>query len=114
MKRLLALVLCLAALPAAADELRGTGDLGIVIERAGGSLQIIETSGRTALTRREGRGDLSHASAGCSRDCRYACGFGRDGGPGGRAATPPCWAQRAPVGGAPTRGRVAAARVVTT
>lgn len=80
MIRLLALALCLAALPAAADELRGTGDLGIVVERASGSLQIIETSGRTALKRIEGLGDLSHASAVFSRDGRYAFVFGRDGG----------------------------------
>jgi protein NirF len=60
--------------------LRGTGDLGLVIERAGGSLQIIETSKRTALGRVEGLGDLSHASAVYSRDGRYAYIFGRDGG----------------------------------
>ena len=75
-----ALILLAFALPAAAEELRGTGDLGIVIERASGSLQIIETSGRTALARVEGMGDLSHASAVFSRDGRYAFVFGRDGG----------------------------------
>ncbi len=75
-----ALLLLALTLPAAAEELRGTGDLGIVIERASGSLQIIETSGRTALARVEGLGDLSHASAVFSRDGRYAFVFGRDGG----------------------------------
>jgi protein NirF len=59
---------------------RGTGDLGIVIERASGSVQIIETSGNTSLGRIEGLGDLSHASAVFSRDEQYAYIFGRDGG----------------------------------
>lgn len=59
---------------------RGTGDLGIVIERASGSVQVIETSGNTSLGRIEGLGDLSHASAVYSRDERYAYIFGRDGG----------------------------------
>jgi protein NirF len=59
---------------------RGTGDLGIVVERAGGSIQVIETSGNTSLGRVGGLGDLSHASAVFSRDERYAFVFGRDGG----------------------------------
>lgn len=63
-----------------ACELRGTGDLGIVIERASGSLQIINTTQRETLGRIEGLGDLSHASAVFSRDARYAYIFGRDGG----------------------------------
>lgn len=66
---------------AAADAtLRGTGDLGVVIERAAGSVTIIETTTMTALGRVEGLGDLSHASAVFSRDGRYAYVFGRDGG----------------------------------
>ncbi|HLS87752.1 MAG TPA: cytochrome D1 domain-containing protein [Burkholderiales bacterium] len=60
--------------------LRGTGDLGLVVERAAGSVLLIETSGRTALARVEGLGDLSHASAVFSRDGRHAFVFGRDGG----------------------------------
>jgi len=60
--------------------LRGTGDLGIVIERATGSLLIVDTTGRKTLSRVEGLGDLSHASAVFSRDERYAFVFGRDGG----------------------------------
>lgn len=60
--------------------LRGTGDLGIVIERAGGSVVIVETTGMTKLGRVEGLGDLSHASAVFSRDGRFAYVFGRDGG----------------------------------
>jgi protein NirF len=59
---------------------RGTGDLGIVIERASGSVQVVETSTNTSLGRVEGLGDLSHASAVYSRDEQYAYVFGRDGG----------------------------------
>ncbi|MGF6403614.1 protein NirF [Pseudomonas frederiksbergensis] len=60
--------------------LRGSGDLGVVVERATGSVQIIESDTRTALARLEGFGDLSHASVVFSRDQRYAYVFGRDGG----------------------------------
>ena len=62
------------------ENLRGTGDLGIVVERANGGLQVIETTTNTALGQVEGLGDLSHASAVFSRDERYAFVFGRDGG----------------------------------
>ena len=68
------------AVPLAADELRGTGDLGIVIERTSGAVSIVDTSKRSVLTRVEGLGDMSHASAVFSRDQRYAFVFGRDGG----------------------------------
>ena len=81
MRPLLAAALCLgAALTWADDALRGTGDLGIIVERARGSVQVIETTTDTALGRVEGLGDLSHASAVFSRDGRYAFVFGRDGG----------------------------------
>lgn len=63
-----------------AAPLRGTGDLGIVVERVNGSVQVIETTGNTALSRIEGLGDLAHASAVFSRDGRFAYVFGRDGG----------------------------------
>jgi protein NirF len=59
---------------------RGTGDLGLVVERASSSVQIIETSGNTSIGRIEGLGDLSHASIVYSRDARYGYVFGRDGG----------------------------------
>lgn len=59
---------------------RATGDLGLVIERATGSVQIIDTSSRSAVARIDGLGDLSHASVVYSRDERYAYVFGRDGG----------------------------------
>ncbi len=71
----IALLLC----GCAQTPLRGTGDLGVVVERATGSLQIIESDTRTALGRVEGLGDLSHASVVFSRDQRYAYVFGRDG-----------------------------------
>lgn len=63
-----------------ARPVRGTGDLGIVVERATGSVLVVETAGRSAIGRIEGLGDLSHASAVFSPDARYAYLFGRDGG----------------------------------
>lgn len=60
--------------------LRGTGDMGLVIERAAGRIRLVETSGRTELAKIDGLGDLSHAAAVYSRDGRYAYVFGRDGG----------------------------------
>jgi len=59
---------------------RGTGDLGVVIERATGSVQVVETTHRVRLARISGLGDLSHASVVYSRDARFAYVFGRDGG----------------------------------
>jgi len=75
-----ALCLCCGTALAGSDSLRGSGDLALVVERASGSVQIVETSGNTSLCRVEGLGDLSHASAVFSRDQRYAFVFGRDGG----------------------------------
>ena len=63
-----------------AVQLRGTGDLGLVIERASGSVQLLDTTRQAAYGRIEGLGDLSHASVVYSRDARYAFVFGRDGG----------------------------------
>ncbi len=59
---------------------QGTGDLGIIIERATGSVKVIENSGNSTLGTITGLGDLSHASAVYSRDARFAYVFGRDGG----------------------------------
>jgi protein NirF len=59
---------------------RGTGDLALVIERARGAVQVVETTGNSLLFQVAGLGDLSHASAVFSRDGRYAFVFGRDGG----------------------------------
>ena len=81
MKRLLTLAAaayCFAT--AAVADLRATGDLGLVIERETGSVQIINTSTPKMLSRIEGFGDLSHASVVFSRDQRFAYVFGRDGG----------------------------------
>ena len=77
--RLLFSVLLLLSLPLQA-ELRGSGDLGVVIERASGKVLVVEHSGDTRLAEVEGLGDLSHASVVFSRDARYAFVFGRDGG----------------------------------
>ena len=60
--------------------MRGTADLGIIIERASGSVLVVDTTARKTLGRVEGFGDLSHASAVFSRDERFAYVFGRDGG----------------------------------
>ncbi|HRD92426.1 MAG TPA: cytochrome D1 domain-containing protein [Accumulibacter sp.] len=64
----------------AAPQLRGTGDLGLVIERASGQVTLIDTSRGVPYARIDGLGDLSHASVVYSRDGRYAYVFGRDGG----------------------------------
>ncbi|HEX9300999.1 MAG TPA: cytochrome D1 domain-containing protein, partial [Casimicrobiaceae bacterium] len=64
------LVLALLASPATAQTLRGTGDLGVVIERAVGRVQIIDTTTRSSLSTIDGLGDLSHASVVFSRDGR--------------------------------------------
>jgi len=70
----------LAVTANAACLTRGTGDLGVIIERASGSVQIVDTTARSSLFRVEGLGDLSHATVVFSRDERYAYIFGRDGG----------------------------------
>lgn len=80
MKLLLTIALLAFAFAPQAAELRGTGDLGLIIERASGSALIIDTSAHEQLARIEGLGDVSHASAVFSRDARYAFIFGRDGG----------------------------------
>jgi protein NirF len=73
--------LCLTmATPLMASELRGTGSLGLVVERTVGSVAIVDTVDRSIVGRVNGLGDLSHASAVFSPDQRYAYLFGRDGG----------------------------------
>ncbi len=89
-RRFLSLSAALAALPVAAPArageaapaciARATGDLGLVVERASGSLLLIDQSERAALMRIPGLGDLSHASMVWSPDERFAFVFGRDGG----------------------------------
>ncbi|MDD2177616.1 protein nirF [Acidovorax sp. D2M1] len=83
------LLLGLAALPLLASgcatlqqpdaPLVGTGDLGLVVERATGSVLLVNTTHRSILARVDGLGDLSHASLVFSRDGRHAYVFGRDG-----------------------------------
>lgn len=73
-----ALALLLTA--CAQQPLRGTGDLGVIIERADGRVTVVDTSARTQVATIPGVGDLSHASVVFSRDARYAYVFGRDGG----------------------------------
>ena len=78
---LLAMALTIPTLVHGDDAiLRGVGDMGLVIERASGRIQVVETTGNTILSQVGGLGDLSHASAVYSRDARYAFLFGRDGG----------------------------------
>ncbi|MBI3383717.1 MAG: protein nirF [Aquabacterium sp.] len=57
----------------------GTGDLGVVIERANGTVAVVNTSSQTVLGDIPGLGDLSHASVVFSRDGAHAYVFGRDG-----------------------------------
>ncbi len=78
--RLAPLVLLAACATQPGVALRGTGDLGVVVERATGQLRIVESTGKRALAQVSGLGDLSHASVVFSRDSRYAYVFGRDGG----------------------------------
>ncbi len=75
-----ALSLLLATTAFADTKTIATGDLGLVIERAKGSVLLVDQSDRAALARIEGLGDLSHASIVYSSDERYAYVFGRDGG----------------------------------
>ncbi|WP_310620594.1 cytochrome D1 domain-containing protein [Flexibacterium corallicola] len=82
MKRIFSLVTALFLMGGAAqaDEIISTGDLGLVVERAKGSLVLIDQSEHAAIDRIEGLGDLSHASLVYSPDQRFAYVFGRDGG----------------------------------
>jgi len=74
MVAVLALAACVAPPP------QGGREFGVVIERATGSVQVLENRSRASLGRIEGLGDLSHASLVYSHDGRYAFVFGRDGG----------------------------------
>lgn len=68
-----------ATLPPPESPLMGTGDLGLVVERATGAVLLVNTTHRSVLARIGGLGDLSHASLVFSRDGRHAYVFGRDG-----------------------------------
>ncbi len=65
---------------ASASALRSTGDMGVIIERATGQVQVVNHTNKNVLAEIDGLGDLSHASIVYSRDQRYAYVFGRDGG----------------------------------
>jgi protein NirF len=80
MRLLLGVLLAVLLNACAGPQLRGTGDLGLIIERATGRVTLVNTSSQQPYARIEGLGDLSHASAVYSRDGRYAFIFGRDGG----------------------------------
>jgi protein NirF len=69
----------LAGCAATVQPTKGTGDLGVVIERATGTVAIVDTSERRVLAEVPGLGDLSHASVVFSRDGGSAFVFGRDG-----------------------------------
>ena len=80
MRLFLTFLLSLLLTACAGPQLKGTGDLGLIIERATGRITLVNTSSQTPYARIDGLGDLSHASAVYSRDGRYAFIFGRDGG----------------------------------
>jgi protein NirF len=80
MRIFLSLFLAFLLAACAGPQLRGTGDLGLVIERASGRVTLVDTTSRQPYARIDGLHDLSHASAVYSRDGRYAFVFGRDGG----------------------------------
>ena len=80
MKRMMQWLALVCALPLATPLwAQATGDLGVVIERATGSVLIVDQSEHAALRRVEGLGDLSHASLVYSPDQQFAYIFGRDG-----------------------------------
>lgn len=76
----LAAALVLTGCATNAPVLRGTGDLGLVIERATGQVAVVDTTERERIATVPGLGDLSHAHVTYSRDGRYGYVFGRDGG----------------------------------
>ncbi|MBE9563317.1 MAG: protein nirF, partial [Proteobacteria bacterium] len=80
MKIWLYLLIFLLPIVTQAANLRGSGDLGVIIERAEGSVLVVDTTEHKILGKIEELGDLSHASVVYSRDQRYAYIFGRDGG----------------------------------
>jgi len=80
MKKILPLISILFLTACTSHNLRGTGDLGLIIERAIGQVQLVEHTGNTSLATIKGLGDLSHASIVYSRDARFGYVFGRDGG----------------------------------
>lgn len=81
MKRAIgAIILVLGLFSTAPVLAQATGDLGLVVERATGSLLVVDQSEHATIRRIEGLGDLSHASLVYSPDQQFAYVFGRDGG----------------------------------
>ena len=76
---LLALAALLGGCATTAPPAKGTGDLGVIVQRAKGALSIVDTTERRVLGVVTGLGDLSHASVVFSRDGGTAYVFGRDG-----------------------------------
>lgn len=56
------------------------GEVGVMIERATGSVQVLDPARHASVGRITDLGDLSHAAVVYSKDARYAYVFGRDGG----------------------------------
>lgn len=75
-----ALSLAALTLSLSTANAQSTGDLGLIVERATGSLLVIDQSDRASVGEISGLGDLSHASLVYSPDERFAFVFGRDGG----------------------------------
>ena len=74
------LALVCLVLAGCASAWREPHDVGLVVERESGSVQLVDRNVREAVARIEGLGDLSHASLVYSKDRRHAFVFGRDGG----------------------------------
>ena len=62
MKFLLPIMLSILSATTLATDLRGTGDIGVVVQRSSGQLLVVEHSNNTRLAEIGGLGDLSHAS----------------------------------------------------
>jgi protein NirF len=63
MRLFLSFVVALLLSACAGTQVRGTGDLGLIIERASGKVTLVDTTSRQPYARIDGLGDLSHASA---------------------------------------------------
>ena len=70
---------CATSPPTSVASPKGSGDLGVVIERATGTQPSSTPATRRVLAEVPGLGDLSHASVVFSRDSGTAFVFGRDG-----------------------------------
>jgi protein NirF len=79
LKKIIILLLFVPVFVMAECKVRGTGDLAVIIERATGSVLVVDTTAKKQLFQIKKLGDLSHASVVYSRDARYAYIFARDG-----------------------------------